>query len=152
MDPEQDAFDLSRGPLGSAQRTAGPGDLPWPTDRERRVRRHSDRAHDHSAPARDVDTRVGPGVPVEPALGAADITISCYHHQALDRLAVGPAGIAWSADGTSRRSDARSGRVRWFLGVQWHPEDTAATDPAQHTVFTEFVAASSEDIRVAAAG
>jgi hypothetical protein len=25
--------------------------------------------------------------------------------------------------------------VRFFLGVQWHPEDTAATDPAQQALF-----------------
>jgi putative glutamine amidotransferase len=27
----------------------------------------------------------------------------------------------------------------WVLGVQWHPEDTAATDPTQQRLFDTFV-------------
>ena len=29
----------------------------------------------------------------------------------------------------------------WYLGVQWHPEDTAATDPQQAGVFEAFIQA-----------
>lgn len=32
----------------------------------------------------------------------------------------------------------------WFLGVQWHPEDTAATDPAQHAIFAALAGAAHE--------
>jgi putative glutamine amidotransferase len=30
----------------------------------------------------------------------------------------------------------------WYLGVQWHPEDTAATDPVQAALFEALVAAA----------
>jgi putative glutamine amidotransferase len=39
----------------------------------------------------------------------------------------------------------------WFLGVQWHPEDTADSDVAQQTVFTEFIAASQRFVHAGAA-
>jgi putative glutamine amidotransferase len=28
----------------------------------------------------------------------------------------------------------------WIVGVQWHPEDTAARDPVQQRLFDRFVA------------
>jgi putative glutamine amidotransferase len=84
-------------------------------------------------------------------LGARHITISCYHHQALDRLGSGLRGTAWSADGTLEAVEMVDPDQSWFLGVQWHPEDTAESDPAQHTAFTEFVAASRNYVRAGAA-
>jgi putative glutamine amidotransferase len=27
----------------------------------------------------------------------------------------------------------------WIVGVQWHPEDTAGSDPAQQSLFDTFV-------------
>jgi putative glutamine amidotransferase len=30
----------------------------------------------------------------------------------------------------------------WYLGVQWHPEDSAATDPVQAEIFRHFVDAA----------
>jgi putative glutamine amidotransferase len=38
----------------------------------------------------------------------------------------------------------------WYLGVQWHPEDSAATDPVQAAVFRHFVAAAEARARHAA--
>ena len=35
---------------------------------------------------------------------------------------------------------------RWVVGVQWHPEDTAADDPAQQGLFDAFVAASRQTV------
>jgi putative glutamine amidotransferase len=35
----------------------------------------------------------------------------------------------------------------WYLGVQWHPEDSAATDPVQAEVFRHFVDAAAEHMR-----
>jgi putative glutamine amidotransferase len=31
----------------------------------------------------------------------------------------------------------------WIVGVQWHPEDTAATDPEQQSLFDALVRESS---------
>ena len=33
------------------------------------------------------------------------------------------------------------GERGWYLGMQWHPEDTAASDELQAGVFQAFVAA-----------
>ena len=73
-------------------------------------------------------------------LGLADrtVTISCYHHQAIDRLAAGAQVWASADDGTVEAvglPDAKG----WFVGVQWHPEDTAASDPRQAGLFAAHV-------------
>jgi putative glutamine amidotransferase len=70
--------------------------------------------------------------------GAARAQISCYHHQRLEGLGAGLQAIATADDGTIeavRATDAAG----WFLGVQWHPEDTADTDPAQAALFEALV-------------
>ena len=35
----------------------------------------------------------------------------------------------------------------WFLGVQWHPEDTVATDPVQLALFRSLVEAALSPAR-----
>ena len=35
---------------------------------------------------------------------------------------------------------------RWVVGVQWHPEDTAATDSQQQGLFDAFVAAARQPV------
>jgi putative glutamine amidotransferase len=70
------------------------------------------------------------------------MTISCYHHQGLGRLGRGLRASAYAGDGTIEAVvlDDHQG---WYLGVQWHPEDTAATDTQQAGVFSAFVEALS---------
>lgn len=62
-------------------------------------------------------------------IGAAAVEISCYHHQAVDRLGEGMTVVARAEDGTVEAVvvDAPA----WTVGVQWHPEDTFTTDPHQ---------------------
>ena len=67
------------------------------------------------------------------------MTISCYHHQGLGRLGDGLRASAYAEDGTIE-AVALDGHDGWYLGVQWHPEDTAATDAQQAGVFAAFVA------------
>lgn len=66
---------------------------------------------------------------------------SCYHHQCVGRLAPDLAVTAYAEDGTIEAVEM-PGRRAWFLGTQWHPEDTAADDPAQSAVFKAFVGAA----------
>lgn len=68
------------------------------------------------------------------------LEVSCFHHQGLGRLGAGLAVVAEAADGVPEAIELPSARG-WFLGLQWHPEDTAATDPAQAALFGAFVAA-----------
>ncbi len=73
-------------------------------------------------------------------LSSPVVRASCYHHQALDHLGDGIEVVARSTDGIPEAAviDASG----WAVGVQWHPEDTAATDPAQAAIFAELVARS----------
>jgi putative glutamine amidotransferase len=72
---------------------------------------------------------------------ASVLPVSCYHHQALDRLGEGLRAVASAEDGTIEAIElaAHNG---WFLGVQWHPEDTAGTDPKQAALFVALVDAA----------
>ncbi len=65
------------------------------------------------------------------ALGidASAVVISCYHHQAVDRLGNGMQVVARAADGTVEAAVIDG--PGWAVGVQWHPEDTWETDPHQ---------------------
>lgn len=78
------------------------------------------------------------------------MTISCYHHQGLGRLGERLRPSAYAADGTIE-AVTLEGHQGWYLGVQWHPEDTAATDPQQARVFEAFVEAVRRESVVAAA-
>ena len=70
------------------------------------------------------------------------IAVSCYHHQCLGQVGGGLEIVARAQDGVIEGVELPSRRA-WFLGVQWHPEDTAAEDPAQAAVFAEFIRAAA---------
>lgn len=72
-------------------------------------------------------------------LGLTNPTIeaSCYHHQAIDRVAEGLTVIARAAEGhVEAVKIASSG---WAFGVQWHPEDNYDTESGQREIFEQFV-------------
>ncbi|MBA3551383.1 MAG: gamma-glutamyl-gamma-aminobutyrate hydrolase family protein [Actinobacteria bacterium] len=71
------------------------------------------------------------------ACDASEATGLSHHHQGFDRLGEGLSAVAWSDDGLVEAIERQDG---WMLGVQWHPEETAAHDPAQQGVFDAFVA------------
>jgi putative glutamine amidotransferase len=71
-------------------------------------------------------------------------TISCYHHRCIATLGNGLVPAAYSADGVIEAVTLQD-HHGWYLGVQWHPEDSAATDPVQAGIFAHFVAAAAED-------
>ena len=83
------------------------------------------------------------GVPLAAVVGEK-VEVSCFHHQTLDRLADGLRVIARAEDGVVEAVDA-PGASGWFLGVQWHPEDTWATDAAQRAVFGALVSAAGRE-------
>ena len=85
-----------------------------------------------------------PGTAVHGVLGRDIVTISCYHHQALDRIGAGLRPTASSEDGVVEAIELTEPGGGWFLAVQWHPEDTAADDPAQQRLFGALVSAAAQ--------
>lgn len=68
----------------------------------------------------------------------SELHVSCYHHQAIERLGSGIDVVGHASDGTIEAVLIDS--AGWSVGVQWHPEDTAAEDPQQDALFRELVA------------
>lgn len=84
------------------------------------------------------EVRVDPGSRLAEALGSTTPTVECHHHQAVDNLGDGLEVVARAADGTVEGIDM-PGRDAWMIAVQWHPEDTAGTDPVNQRLFDELV-------------
>ena len=83
-----------------------------------------------------------PGSRLAGWLGAERLAISCYHHQRVARLAERLRPVACADDGTLEAVEL-TGTDAFAVGVQWHPEDTAATDPANAALFARFVEAAA---------
>jgi putative glutamine amidotransferase len=140
VDPEQDAFDLAVArwaldagmPLLAICRGLQVVNVALGGDLEQHM----------VEPHRHVRHRVGvdAGSRLAEVVGA-DIEVSCYHHQRVHRLGEGLVGVALADDGGIEALDLPAA-LGWFLAVQWHPEDTADTDPAQQSIFDALVAAA----------
>ena len=59
-----------------------------------------------------------------------------FHHQGIDRLAPGFRAVGFAPDGLLEAIEHEEHRI---VGVQWHPEDTSADDPAQQGIYDAFV-------------
>jgi len=81
---------------------------------------------------------VQPGSQVASALGATTVRGSCFHHQCVKEPGAGMLAVAHAPDGTPEAYELAD-YDGWFLGVQWHPEDEAETDPAQARLFSALV-------------
>jgi putative glutamine amidotransferase len=78
------------------------------------------------------DVKITPGTRLAEACATEVLSGASSHHQAVDRLGRGLVVSARSEDGIVEAIEAEEG---WLVGVQWHPEETAAGDPAQHSLF-----------------
>ena len=87
------------------------------------------------------DIQLTDGSPLREVVFDDRITISCSHHQCIDRLGDNLLPAAYAADGTIE-AVTLTGHAGWFLGVQWHLEDLADTDPIQHDIFRALIAAA----------
>jgi putative glutamine amidotransferase len=63
-----------------------------------------------------------------------------YHHQSIDRVAADLEVVARSDDDVIEAVEHRT--ATWIVGVQWHPEDDAATDAQQQGLFNALIAAA----------
>jgi putative glutamine amidotransferase len=101
---------------------------------------------EHGAPVADRrtmhDVRTDERSRLRATTGVAVLSCSSHHHQAPDRIGDGLRPTGWSADGVVEAleleregADELPYEAGWMLGVQWHPEDTAADDSAQQVLF-----------------
>jgi len=60
-----------------------------------------------------------------------------FHHQAIERLGDGLVVTGRSDDGVVEAVEVPE--LRWMVGVQWHPEDTADDDPEQQRLFDALI-------------
>jgi putative glutamine amidotransferase len=81
------------------------------------------------------DTRLGS------ILGAGELTVNSFHHQAINRLGRGLRQVAWAPDGVIEGIEMAAASVL-VVGVQWHPEDLVEDDPAARRLFAALVAAA----------
>ena len=75
------------------------------------------------------------------ALGAMQINGESFHHQGIAELAGDLVAVGYAPDGIL---EAVEHRTKWLLGMQWHPEDTAATDSLQQNLYNAFVQRARE--------
>lgn len=102
------------------------------------LEQHMDEPHRHATRRLSVD----PASRLAGWLGGSDVEISCYHHQRVATLAPALRAVARAEDATIEAAEFRD-RAGFGVAVQWHPEDNAATDPANRALFAAFVAAAA---------
>jgi putative glutamine amidotransferase len=88
------------------------------------------------------DIELTPDTAMRDIVSRDGITISCSHHQCIDELGDKLQPAAYAADGTIE-AVTLAGHEGWFLGLQWHLEDFADSDPVQQGIFRAFVTAAS---------
>ena len=71
-------------------------------------------------------------------LGALDVDVNSFHHQALNVLGRGLTPVAWSPDGIVEGAEMQDGG-RFVVGVEWHPEELVGHDPAARNLFATLV-------------
>ena len=79
-------------------------------------------SHRQSAPGTETthDVRIEPGSRLASIVGAEDLDVNAFHHQAVDRLGRGLRAVAWADDGIVEAIESDGDAL--YLGVQWHVE------------------------------
>jgi putative glutamine amidotransferase len=84
------------------------------------------------------DVTIEPRSRLAAALGITRAVVASVHHQAIDDLGRDLTVTAWADDDLIEAVEATD-RGAWIVGVQWHPEWEAETDPVQYRLFAAFV-------------
>ena len=69
---------------------------------------------------------------------SSTLVASSHHHQGVDRVGEGLVATGRSSDGLVEAIELDRplhDSQPWMVGVQWHPEDTAESDPAHQSLF-----------------
>jgi putative glutamine amidotransferase len=81
------------------------------------------------------EVSVAAGSRLHDVTGRDRITVSSYHHQAIDVLGAGLRVVAWAEDGCVEAVEHATS----IVGVQWHPEDLHTTNPTDALLFADLV-------------
>jgi putative glutamine amidotransferase len=109
---------------------------------------HSPIEHDweceQGAPEAFHGARIEPGSRLaEMAAGAAEARVNSSHHQAILDPGRNLRVVARAPDGVIEAVEITADSA-WVMGVQWHPERMAETDPLAQRLFSELVAAARQ--------
>jgi putative glutamine amidotransferase len=99
----------------------------------------------HRAPPREPtphSVKVKPGSRLAAVAGASEFSPMSWHHQAIRKPAPGFEVVGTAPDGTIEAVELPA--HPWLIAVQWHPELTAETDPAQQRLFDALTAAATK--------
>jgi putative glutamine amidotransferase len=98
-----------------------------------------DRDRPRAEPAHEL--RVKEGSRFAEIMGLGNRTaVNSHHHQGLGAVPHTLEQVGWAEDGCLEAIIARD--YTWVVGVQWHPEAMADTDPHQLRLFESFVEAT----------
>lgn len=104
-----------------------------------------DYALHHGAPGEpefvDEPIDIVPGTRLSSILESPRVTGRSGHHQAVDRIGTGLVVAARALDGIT---EAVEDPDRFYLGVQWHPEDDDGPEADRLRLFSAFVAAAEQ--------
>jgi putative glutamine amidotransferase len=78
------------------------------------------------------DVKLAPDSRIAAATHADVLSCSSHHHQGIDAVGDGLVPVGWTDDGLV---EAVEGDQGWLVAVQWHPEHTVQSDPAQQALF-----------------
>ena len=82
--------------------------------------------------------RIDPESRLATLLGASEVTVASWHHQAIDRLGAGLRAVAWAEDGTVEAIEVDAAPA--MLAIQWHPElQVGEPDGRQRRLFEQLV-------------
>ncbi|ESR24805.1 glutamine amidotransferase [Lutibaculum baratangense AMV1] len=90
------------------------------------------------------EVRAVPGGILAGIVGVEPFRVNSLHRQAIDRLAEGLAVEATAEDGTIEAVSVEGARS-FALGVQWHPEYWAGSEPMSQRIFRAYGAALRGD-------
>jgi putative glutamine amidotransferase len=97
--------------------------------------------HRKGRPERMHSVRVDEASRLAVETGVSSLTGASRHHQAIDQIGDGLIPVGWADDEVVEAVEHRDG---WMVGVQWHPEVTASTDPMQQALFDALVRRAAE--------
>lgn len=103
---------------------------------------HLDNTDDHKG--REHLVKVEPGSRTAAALGSLESNGYSAHHQAIKQVADALSVVGRADDGIIEAVEHRD--ATWVVGVQWHPERTAATNASQQRLFDALVQEASKRV------